>query len=203
MEFRHKGLTLAADAMVLSTDRDFGRTGWYVATAFSAIGAFIGLALGWAWPRARSRSQQELDALRPRLFRYLAYGVGGVLIVISGTLVILRVVHIAGAESADGVITGVQTSHHSIGKYSFYVKYETPEGRFDRFARTWTPFPKSVGDKVRIIYDSGAPRDPEIVAFDDACVAYLILFVPGAAIVALGALLFRRKPAKMAYIRRN
>lgn len=190
---RKKGLQIADDVMVLSSDRDFGRTAWYVSTAFCSIGAFLGLALGWVWPKAPGLSEEQRVAISIRVSRFLAFGLGGVLILLSAVLAARKGVHIVRAASVDGVITGAQVASHSIGKYSFYVEYNTPEGRFHRFAHTWTPFAKEVGDKVVVLYNRDTPGNPEILAFDDEWAAYAILFLPGAVIVILGGILFRRR----------
>jgi hypothetical protein len=123
-----------------------------VSAAFAAIGTFVGLTVGLVLPWARSRKEKELEALRPRVARYLFYGFGGALMLLSVCFSIPKVMHIAKAASTTGVITGTQESKNSFDKYSFYVEYSTPRGHYDRFAETWTPFRKRIGDKVRVLY---------------------------------------------------
>jgi hypothetical protein len=189
----NKGVRIADDVMVFSTRRDFGRTPWFVSTALCSIGAFLFLAMGFAWPRAKPRSEKELAVLRPRVGRYVAFGLGGAVMLIGLAFVIGKVVHIATAASTEGVITNVQGGSQSIAKYSFYVEYSTPQGHFDRFARTSTPFERSVGDIVTVIYKPDQPDKPEFLALDDEWIGYGIVFSVGATVVLFGAIFFRPK----------
>lgn len=187
-----KGLRVALDVLVLSTDPDFGRTPWLVSAGFCAIGTFVGLTIGLVLPWVRSKKVEELEALRPRATRYFFYVVGGALMLLSLCVSIPKAIHIAKAASTTGVITGTQESTNSFDRYSFYVEYRTPRGRYDQFAKTWTPFRKRIGDRVTVLYSPSAPADPEILAFDTDWAVYVtVLFLPGLAIAVLGRILFR------------
>jgi hypothetical protein len=145
----------------------------------------FGLVLPWA----RS-SQEHLEALRPRVVRYLFYAIGGALMLVGVCLSIPTVMHIAAAASTTGVITDTQESGNILSKYSFYVEYDTPQGHYRQLADTWTPFGKRIGDKVRVLYSPSAADSPEILAFDTEWVVYVTLFfLPGLAIAFLGRIL--------------
>jgi hypothetical protein len=187
-----KGLWVADDVLVLSSDPDFGRTPWLVLAAFCAIGTFVGLLVGLVLPWARSKNQEQLEALWPRVVRYFFYAIGGALMLVGACLSIPKVMHIAKAASTTGVITDTQESGNILSKYSFYVEYDTPQGHYRQFADTWTPFGKRIGDKVRVLYSPSAADSPEILAFDTEWVVYVtVFFLPGLAIVFLGRILIR------------
>ncbi len=187
-----KGLRVADDVLVLSSDPDFGRTPWLVSAAFCAIGTFVGLLVGLVLPWARSKNQKELETLRPRVARYFFYAIGGALMLMGACLSIPKVMHIAKAASTTGVITDTQESGNILSKYSFYVEYDTPQEHYQRFAETWTPFRKRIGDKVRVLYSPSAADTPQILAFDTDWLVYVTLFfLPGLAIAFLGRILIR------------
>lgn len=199
MALEKKGLRIAGDVMLLSSDSDFGRFPWYLIAAFSAIGAFGFLLTGfmtqWMW----AKPANEMEAAGLRFARYSAHGIGGAIILLSGVLAIMKIAHIAGAASAEGTITSTMENSHDVGKYSYFVEYTTPSGHYDRQALTDTPISKNVGDRVTVIYDRGAPDHPELLIFDSDWIAYLIIFLPGALIVTLGTILFRpRKKSLLA-----
>ena len=184
---KKKGLQVADDALVLSSDPDFGRIPWLVSAAFCAIGTFVGLLFGLVLPWARSKKQEQLEALRPCVVRYFVYAIGGALMLVGLSLSITKTIHIAKATSTTGVITDTQESGNILSKYSFYVEYNTPQGRYRRFADTWTPFGKRVGDKVRVLYSPSAAGSPQILAFDTEWIVYVTLFfLPGLAIAVPG-----------------
>ena len=191
-----KGLRVGDDVLVLSGDPDFGRTPWLVSTAFCAIGTFVGLLVGLVLPWARSKNQSELEALRPRLVRYTFYATGGALMLLGVCFSVSKAIHLAKAASTAGVITDTRESGNILDKYSFYVEYDTAQGHYQRFAETWTPFPKRIGDKVRVLYSPSAADSPEILAFDTDWVAYVtFFFLPGLAITVLGRILIRPQPS--------
>jgi hypothetical protein len=188
------GLRVADDVLVLSSDPDFGRTPWLVSTGFCAIGTFVGLVFGLVLPWSGGKSQEELEALRPRVVRYFFYGIGGALMLLSVCCSIPKAMHIAKAASTTGVITGSQESRGNLGRYSFWVKYSTPHGTYERFAETWTPYRKNVGEKVTVLYSPSKPEEPEILAFDTDWLVYLaIFFLPGLVIAVLGRILVPRR----------
>jgi hypothetical protein len=189
----NKGVLIADDVMVFSTRREFGRTPWFVSTALCSIGAFLFIAMGFAWPRTRLRSEKELAVLRPRFGRYVSFALGGAVMLIGLAFAIGKLAHIVSAASTEGVITNVQEGSQTIAKYSFYVEYNTPQGRFDRFARTSTPFERKVGDIVTVIYKPDQPEKPEFLALDDEWIGYGIVIAVGAAVVLFGAIFFRPK----------
>ena len=191
MALEKKGLRVAGDAMVLSTDPDFGRVPWYVTAALSSIGAVVFLLIGFLVPWAQSKPAKEMEALGPRLARHFAYAIGGAVILLSAVLAIQKIVHITSAASAEGVITSTQINSNDFGKYSYFVEYTTPTGHYRRKAHPSTPISKNVGDKVVVIYDRGDPQNPEILIFDSDWILYLIVFLPGAFIVVMGGILFR------------
>lgn len=197
---KKKGLRIADDVLVLSTDSDFGRTPWYVCTAFCAILAYAGLMIALVG-RLTLRPQKQLEALRPRIGRYFGYAIGGILILFSGILAIQKIVHIATSASTEGVITFVQTSERHPGQYSFYIDYRTPTQNLHGYAFTSTRISKNVGDKVTVIYDPRDPKTPEILTFDDDWELYIEIFTPGAIIVLLAAILFRSKPVREPLVR--
>jgi hypothetical protein len=152
------------------------------------VGLLVGLVLPWA----RSKNQKELETLRPRVARYFFYAIGGALMLMGACLSIPKVMHIAKAASTTGVITDTQESGNILSKYSFYVEYDTPQEHYQRFAETWTPFRKRIGDKVRVLYSPSAADTPQILAFDTDWLVYVtFFFLPGLAIAFLGRILIR------------
>ena len=195
-----KGLRIADDVMLLDSDPDFGRFPWYLIAAFSAIGAFAFLLIGFMMPWIWARPAKEVGAAGLRFLRYYAFFVGGAIILLSAVLAIQKIVHITNSASVEGVVTSTTENSHDLGKYSYYVKYTTPAGRYQHKAFTSTPISKDVGDKVTVIYDRNDPEHPELLIFDSDWILYLIIFFPGAVIVVLGAILFRPRKSKSSLI---
>jgi uncharacterized protein DUF3592 len=195
MALEKKGLRIAGDAMVLSSDPDFGRVQWYVIAAFASIGAAVFLLIGFLVPWAQSKPAKEMEELGPRIARHFAFSIGGAIILLSAVLAIQKIVHITSAASAEGVITSTLENSHDAGKYSYFVEYTTPAGHYERQAHTSTPISKNVGDKVVVIYDRGDPQNSEILIFDSDWILDLIVFLPGAVIVVVGAIVFRPRKA--------
>jgi hypothetical protein len=187
-----KGLRVGRDVMVFSTDPDFGRTAWEVATAFSAIGVFVSLVLALVWSMVSKRTEQQMDGFRVRAPAYLLFLTGLMPVVVGIALSAQKAVLIATATKADGIVEDVQESPHSLGKYSFYVGYSTPQGRFHQFAFTSTPFSKSSGDKVTVLYNPGDPGHPELLTFDTDWLLCTLLFAVAAAFIVPGAIFLAR-----------
>jgi hypothetical protein len=190
------GVLIADDVMLLSSGSDFGRLPWYLVAAFSSIGTFVFLLIGFVMPWAWAKPAKEMAALAPRIARYFAFGLGGAIILLSAVLAIQKIVHITASASAEGVITSTLTNSHDFGKYSYFVEYTTPAGHYQRQALTSTPISKDVGDTVVLIYDRRDPGSPEILIFDSDWILYLIILLPGAVIVMLGGILFRPRKKK-------
>jgi hypothetical protein len=198
-----KGLNIATGVLVFNTDPDFGRTGWYAAAALLAIGAFASLVLAFASRMVSKRTEEQMDGFRVRAPAYLLL-LTGLMPVVSGiALSAQKAVHIAKAAKADGIVEDVQESRDSLGKYSFYLDYSTPQGRFHEYASTSTPFSKAPGDKVTILYKPDDPRSAELLTFDTDWLLCTLLFAAGAVFIAPGAMSLARSNARRIIGRRK
>jgi len=191
-----KGLHIASDVMVFSTDPDFGRTAWYAAAGLLVIGVFVTLvfACGWTIVSKRTDEQMEVTSVRAPAFLLLLPGLLSILVGIG--FAAHKIAYIARAAKADGVIEDVQDSDSGLGRYSFYVNYTTPQGRFHQYASTDTPFSKARGDKVTVLYNPEDPQSAEVLAFDTIWVLCTLLLAVGAAFIVPGAILLARSNAR-------
>src|SRR5436190_1755621 len=81
---------------------------------------FVSVRKMIAEARARAQSPRAHRVLQ--ICRIATYMLGVFIILASLRLAILKVIHIRQAPSAQGVITGVQHSSHTIAPYSFYLE---------------------------------------------------------------------------------
>ena len=161
---RKKGLRIADDAMILSPSEDFGRTPWLVAGGLPfSIGALFALA-NWGdfAPLALALSRKDLRFLRPQNRTLHPRSPSGSLIILLSLGLAVhkpRCTHRLRSQKPTAISPAdSQESSHSVGRYSFWVDFDTPSSRLHSFAYTWTPFLKEVGDKVLVLYD---PRRSE------------------------------------------
>ncbi len=198
MALEEQGIHIASDVMVLSADPDFGRMPWDVAAGLLGIGSFVCLVFAGGWWIVAERTELQMASLGARAPAYLLFIIGILPAVLGLVLCGFKAVHIAAATKADGTVEGVQDSGSPLGKYSFDVAYTTPQGRFHQQASTDTPFSKSQGDGVTVLYQPDDPHHPEILVFDTDWFACMLLLAVGAAFIVPGIVVLNRIKRKTA-----